>query len=115
MLEMVYRVITAALYKRKKFRLFKKTDPRKKIKNRMYYRKNRAKIRAHRRLFRLRNKAHKRLQKQVRPVTPIWLSNVYKKPKFTHPGKAVRTRLPSGKATPKTHRLNLQKKAVHGS
>ena len=69
---MVLNVITAALYKRRKFRMFKRSDPRKRMRNRMYYKKNRARIKAKRRLYRIRNKPHLRLRKQKSQVNPLW-------------------------------------------
>lgn len=109
MMEAVYRVICASLYKRHKFRMFNKVDPSKKLRNRMYYRKHRAQIKAHRKLFRLKNKAHERLRKQVHSVTPLWLPNSYGKP-YSSP-KPASSRHTQGQHTsiPKTHKIRFRR------
>lgn len=113
--EMVLNVITAALYKRRKFRMFKRSDPRKRMRNRMYYKKNRARIKAKRRLYRIRNKPHLRLRKQKSQVSPMWFQK-RQKAKFSKPmysGQKIRSPHLRNLSMPKLRRSIAPKVVSH--
>lgn len=69
----VHRVIAAAdLHKKERFQLFDRSSASKRMRNRLYYAKNKARIKAHRRLYRLRHRYHDGVDKPLRVTRPNW-------------------------------------------
>ena len=71
--EMVARLMEAARrpYVRHKFRITKPSTPAQRMKRRMYYTKNKSKLKAKRKIYRMRSKVHNRLRKQMHQVTTL--------------------------------------------
>ena len=111
--QMVLNVITAALYKRRKFRMFKRSDPRKRMRNRMYYKKNRARIKAKRKLYRIKNRVHNRLRRQKKQVNPLWFArqNRSRAHKSLRPGQISRAPVLRSTSSPRL-RDTLKPRAV---
>ena len=73
MLASVLRVLTAAaLHKKEKFHLFDRSSASKRMRNRLYYAKNKARIKAHRKLYRLKHRYHDQVDKHIKIVRPSW-------------------------------------------
>ena len=85
--EIIARML--APYKRRKFHLTKPATPAQRMKRRMYYRKNKARIKSKRKLYRIRNKVHNRLRKQMHQVTSLRHHTHVYRPGSAHPRHKV--------------------------
>lgn len=67
------RVLAAAdLHRKERFHLFDRSTASKRLRNRLYYSKNKARIKAHRRLYRLRHRYHDKVDTHLKITRPTW-------------------------------------------
>jgi len=97
MFKKVYRIIMA--YKRQMQKKLKRRSPADRLKSRLYYRKNKIKLRIKRRRYIKRTKLYSKTKKLFKRTKPVWYS--HKKQKSPSIKKPPRPKFKKPKLAPK--------------